>query len=144
MKHRHLKKKYTGIQMISNLYLILIFIYLAALSLFSTRLTVLGRELAFWPALGVHLFFMLLYLFLYFSIRNFKEKGFWTAIILHIFFALNGLLMLFDETPFLEIIGVHSGAFLFKTQLIATSIVINILIFAFLASKSALFFIDKD
>jgi len=143
MKPSQLRKRRLGIDILVAFYLALIVLYILSLSLFSTRVVVFGKTVTSGIAIFIHLFFLTVYLFLSIGIKNFWGNAFRTAIFLHIFFIFNGLLMFFNMTALLEVEGAHLVSYPFKTQVVATSIVINILIVFFLISKKALFFVDK-
>jgi len=120
------------IAILSKFYLILIFLHILALALFSTRMVIFGKITTPSITVKLNLLFILFLYLLSSTIKNREKIGFNLAILFHVFFILNNTLIFCKKTPFLSIEGLSSGYYVFEAPVILASIFTNILILLYL------------
>ena len=139
-----MNKKDLGIVIISRFYIVLIFLYVLPLFLFTTQLNILGRTFSSTTAFIGNMCFIAILWFLYRKIKNTKKIGFWTALIFHTFFIVNSVLMVMESQPLLMIEGIKAATPEGVKPILSVSIILNLIIISYLIYRKKLFFHKGD
>lgn len=137
MKHKALKYKELGKNIVLKLYIFLIAFHLLSPFVFSTKMTIFSKAVPQPYNTAINIFLVLFLWFLYLAIKSNRLAGFIAGIVFHGFFLFNSLYVLASGVSFFNIEGKLAAQPPLNASLNLSACVINIAVIAYLVSYSS-------